>query len=49
LGSICDVYLILRNGQLLEYMPNKLTKENIAQIIGIVMGIEGLQLLLKIS
>ncbi|MGF7400470.1 ABC transporter ATP-binding protein [Thermoanaerobacterium thermosaccharolyticum] len=34
LRSICDVYLILRNGQLLEYMPNELTKENIAQIIG---------------
>ena len=34
LKSICDVYLILRNGQLLEFMPNQLTKENIAQIIG---------------
>ncbi|MHC1683860.1 MAG: ABC transporter ATP-binding protein [Clostridiaceae bacterium] len=34
LASICDVYLILRNGQLLEYMPNELSKENIAQIIG---------------
>lgn len=34
LSSICDVYLILKNGQLLEYMPDMLTKENIVQIIG---------------
>lgn len=34
LNSICDIYLILKDGKLLEYRPDQLTKESIAQIIG---------------
>lgn len=33
LQSICDTYLILRNGKVLEYEPDKVNKEKIAEII----------------
>lgn len=34
LKSVCDRYLILKDGQLLEFLPSELTKEIIAQMIG---------------
>ncbi|MBW9153241.1 hypothetical protein KTC97_16255 [Clostridium estertheticum] len=34
LNRICDVYLILKDGILLEYYPNDLTEKNIIKMIG---------------
>ena len=31
--SICDKYLILRNGKLLEYNPNEINRKDISKII----------------
>ncbi|MGB4915929.1 MAG: ATP-binding cassette domain-containing protein, partial [Leptotrichiaceae bacterium] len=33
LESICDKYLILRNGKLLEYNPNEINRKDISKII----------------
>lgn len=33
LNKICDVYLILKNGKLLDYVPKDLTKKNITTMI----------------
>ncbi|GAA0735220.1 ABC transporter ATP-binding protein [Clostridium oceanicum] len=33
LNKICDVYLILKNGKLLDYVPRDLTKKNITTMI----------------
>lgn len=34
LNSICDRYLVLKNGVLLDYKPSELNKETISQLIG---------------
>lgn len=34
LSNICDKYLILKNGKLLEFLPENLSRENITELIG---------------
>lgn len=33
LQAICDTYLILKDGKLLEYSPNEIDKNNISKLI----------------
>lgn len=34
LSNICDKYLVLKNGKLLEFLPENLSRENITELIG---------------
>ena len=33
LKNICDIYIILKDGKLIEYLPNEISKENISELI----------------
>ena len=33
LNNICDIYIILKDGKLIEYLPNEISKENISELI----------------